>query len=620
MESHIAGGQWGSSMTTTWVSSEELAQQVEGQTLTTLFLEAVEAHPDHVALRWREPDGAWGEWTYGQLRDLVAKAVTGLREWGVGPGDRVVLMLRNVPEFSVLDLATVFCGATPISVYNSSAPEQIAYLAGHCGARAAIVEDIGFLERFLKVKDELPQLDHLGVVRDVDGLAGDDVIRWEQLIDHEPADLEASAQLVTPESLATVIYTSGTTGPPKGVMITHFNVAFTAESLLRAIGKPREELLGFRLVSYLPMAHIAERMTSHYAGLAAGYEVTCCPDLTQLSEYLREVRPNLLFSVPRVWEKIYAGVQAVLAADPEKKQKFDEGIEAAKPIALARSWGTATDEQNGMWDFLQAVAFQQVRELIGLDQVELAITGAAPIPSLLIEWFNALGVPLSEIYGMSESTGPMTWTATSIKPGTVGPAIPGCDVKLADDGEIICRGGNVFLGYLNDPEKSAETIDEDGWLHSGDIGQLDDDGYFKIVDRKKELIITAGGKNVSPANLEAALKTIPLIAQACAVGDNKPFIAALLVLDPEVAPAWARQRGIEFETLSDLAEHPEVVAEVERGLAEVMAPFSNAEKIKKFQILPGEWMPDSEELTPTAKLKRRGVHTKYSVEIDSFYS
>jgi long-chain acyl-CoA synthetase len=258
--------------------------------------------------------------------------------------------------------------------------------------------------------------------------------------------------------------------------------------------------------------------------------------------------------------------------------------------------------------------------MIGLDQVEYAITGAAPIPSFLIEWFNALGIPLSEIYGMSETTGPMTWTSRNIKPGTVGPAIPGCEVKLADDGEIICRGGNIFLGYLNDPERTAEAIDEDGWLHSGDIGEVDDDGYFKIVDRKKELIITAGGKNVSPANLEAALKTIPLIAQACAVGDDKPFIAALLVLDPEVAPVWAKQRGIEFETLADLAEHPEVVAEVERGMAEVMAPFSNAEKVKKFQILHVEWMPDSDELTPTAKLKRRGVHTKYADEIHAFYS
>jgi long-chain acyl-CoA synthetase len=273
-----------------------------------------------------------------------------------------------------------------------------------------------------------------------------------------------------------------------------------------------------------------------------------------------------------------------------------------------------------MWDFLQAVAFGPVRELIGLDQVEFAITGAAPIPAMLIEWFNGLGVPLSEIYGLSETTGPMTWTALRIKSGSVGPAIDGCEVALADDGEIICRGGNVFAGYLDDPERTAEAIDADGWFHSGDIGVIDEDGYVTIVDRKKELIITAGGKNISPANLEAALKTIPLIAQACVIGDNRPFVSALLVLDPEVAPAWARQRSIEFAGVADLAGHPDLVAEIDKGVAEAMAPFSRAEQVRKFTILPAEWLPDSEELTPTMKLKRRGVHTKYGEEIDALYT
>ncbi|MGH9117313.1 MAG: AMP-dependent synthetase/ligase [Acidimicrobiales bacterium] len=604
---------------TTWVTSEELAQDVEGQTLTTLFLATVEQHRDVVALRWRNDDGSWGEWTYGDYADRVARATTGLRELGVSPGDRIVLMFRNVAEFHVLDLATVFCGATPVSIYNSSSPEQITYLAGHCQAKGAFVENIDFLERFLKVKEEIPKLEWLGILDDPGGLAGPDVVTYDALLDHGPTDLVTAAQLVVPDTLATIIYTSGTTGPPKGVMINHFNVVFTAESLIRTIDKPREQLAGFRLISYLPMAHIAERMTSHYAGISAGYEVTCCPDLTQLAEFLRETGPNLVFGVPRVWEKLYAGVQAALAADPEKKQKFDEGVEAAKPIALARSRGEATDEQNEMWDFLQAVAFGPVRELIGLDQTEYAITGAAPIPSMLIEWFNALGVPLSEVYGLSETTGPMTLTVRRIKPGSVGPAIPGCEVALADDGEIICRGGNVFAGYLDDPARTAEAIDAEGWFHSGDIGQVDDDGYYTVVDRKKELIITAGGKNISPANLEAALKTIPIVAQACAIGDSKPFVAALLVLDPEVAPAWARQHGIEFGTLDDLADHPEVLAEIERGLEESMKPFNRAEQVKRFTILPGEWLPDSEELTPTMKLKRRGVHSKYAAEIDALY-
>jgi long-chain acyl-CoA synthetase len=604
----------------TWVTSEELAQDVEGQTLATMFLATVDGHGDAVALRWRNDDGSWGEWTYADYADRVARAVTGLRELGVSPGDRVVLMFRNVPEFHVLDVATVFCGATPVSLYNSSSPEQIAYLAGHCQAKGAFVENIDFLERFLKVREELPRLEWLGIRDDPGGLAGDDVVTLDALLDHEPADLRTAAQLVDPHTLATIIYTSGTTGPPKGVMINHFNLAFTAESLMRTVGLAPEELVGYRLVSYLPMAHIAERMTSHYAGIYRAYEVTCCPDVTQLGEYLRETHPNLVFGVPRVWEKIYAGVQAALAADPEKKQKFDEGIAAATPVAVARSWGEATDEQNQLWDFLQAVAFGPVRELIGLDQCEYAITGAAPIPAMLIDWFNALGVPLSEVYGLSETTGPMTLTVRRIKSGSVGPAIPGCEVKLADDGEIICRGGNVFTGYLDDPAKTAEAVDAEGWFHSGDIGTVDEDGYYRVVDRKKELIITAGGKNVSPANLEAALKTIPIVAQACAIGDNKPFVAALLVLDPEVAPAWATQHGIEFDTVEDLADHPAVREEVERGLDAAMGSFSRAEAVKKFTILHGEWLPDSEELTPTMKLKRRGVHAKYAAEIDALYT
>ena len=260
-----------------------------------------------------------------------------------------------------------------------------------------------------------------------------------------------------------------------------------------------------------------------------------------------------------------------------------------------------------------------MRAVLGLDQLVAAITGAAPIPVDILQFFRSLGVPLSEIYGMSESSGPMTWAPFKVRPGTVGPAIPGCEVTLADDGEVICRGGNVFRGYLNDPEKTSEALDDDGWLHSGDIGTFDEEGYLKIVDRKKELIITAGGKNISPANLEAALKSFPIIGQACVIGDNRPFISALIVLDSDVAPAWAKQHGIEADTLDELAEHPEVRAEIERNVAEANQRFSQVERIKKFALLGTEWQPDSDELTPTMKLKRRGIHQKYADEIEALY-
>jgi long-chain acyl-CoA synthetase len=535
----------------------------------------------------------------------------------VGKGDRVVLMMRNRPEFHVVDVAVAMLGATPISLYNSSSPEQVQYLTAHCGASAAIAEDLGFLERFLKVRSELPDLGALVVLEDPDGMAPEDVLRYDSLIDHEPADLDALARQVTPEDLATVIYTSGTTGPPKGVMLSHGNICWTIESYMPLL---QIEPVGFRVVSYLPMAHIAERMSSHYLALGGGYEVTTCPNPGDIAAYAREVHPEIMFGVPRVWEKIYATVQGALAADADRKQKFDEAVAAAIPLRLKKTRSPLTDEEQQTLDFLDEAAFKGVRDLMGLDQLKFAVSGAAPIPPEMLEWFVGIGLPMSEIYGMSENTGPLTWDPYEIKPGTVGRAMPGSEVELAEDGEVIARGGHIFQGYLNDPEKTKDALDADGWLHTGDIGEMDDEGYLRIVDRKKELIITAGGKNISPANLEAALKMIPLVGQACAIGDKRPFVSALVVLDTDVAPAWAQSRGLDASDLASLAEHPEVVAEIERGLGEVMAHFNNAERVKKVKILTEEWLPDSEELTPTSKLKRRGIHAKYEAEIEAIYS
>jgi long-chain acyl-CoA synthetase len=599
------------------ITRAELDEAAEGQTVPMRFLRTVAAHPDQVALRAKDGDG-WVEVTYREYADQVAVVTAALEAHGVGPGDRVVLMMRNIIDFHIVDMALLFRGATPISIYNSSAPEQVAYLAGHCKASMAVVEDVGFLERFLKVRDDLPALRTIAVLSDPDGTAGDDVLQRSDLFaGHEPADLEAATANCDPDSLVTVIYTSGTTGPPKGVMLTHRNIVWTAEGYLRLLDV---EPVGFRGISYLPMAHIAERMSTHYLGAMGGYEVTTCPDPGQIATYAREVHPQIMFGVPRVWEKIHAGVQAALSADPDKKRQFDEAVAAAVPIVERRTWGTASEEDLATWAFLDEVAFSGVRSLIGLDALEFALTGAAPIPAELIEWYRAIGVPLSEIYGMSESSGPMTWEPYKVKAGTVGVAFPGVDVFLAEDGEVCCRGGNVFLGYLDDPEKTAEALDPDGTLHSGDIGEIDDDGFVRIIDRKKELIITAGGKNISPANLETALKTLPLVGQVCAIGDGRPFVSALVVLDPEVAKAWAKEHGLEGASLEELAEHPDVVAEIERGVAEVMAPFNNAERVKKIKVLGEEWLPDSDELTPTSKLKRRGVHTKHAAEIEALYA
>ncbi len=590
-------------------------QVIEGENIPQQFLKTVAAHGDLVALRWKDDADAWHEMTYTQFADAVARAATGLAAQGLGRGDRLMLMIRNMPEFHVLDTAALFLGATAVSIYNSSSPEQIEYLCNDAGAKLAIVEDRGFYEAFAKVRQSLGTLDKLGIIREADDTGAD--FTYAELLSSDPIDLESAAQTAQPDDLATLIYTSGTTGPSKGVMIDHANVLWTVECLKRAFAL--ETFAGKRIVSYLPMAHIAERMMSHYQQLLVGYEVTCCPDATKIAEYAREVHPNIMFGVPRVWEKVYGGVQAALSLDPEKEKAVREAVEAAGPIAEKMTWGTATDEEIETYNFLDAVAFSTIRELVGLDQLEAAVTGAAPIPAEMLAWFRTIGVPLSEIYGLSETSGPMTWAPYKVKPGYVGHACPGIEVKLDEDGEVMCRGGNVFRGYLNQPEKTAEVLDDEGWFRSGDIGEFDDDGYLKIVDRKKELIITAGGKNLSPSNLEAALKMIPLVGQAIAIGDARPFVSALVVLDPDVAPGWAATNGIEG-SLEELAQHPDVIAEIEGQLVQVMAGFNNAERVKKIKVLGEEWLPDTDLLTPTSKLKRRGIHARYADEIEALYS
>ena len=600
------------------ITKADLDQRVEGQTICSRFLDTVEANPDLVALRARDDGDTWRSWTYGEYADRVSRAAAGLAALGVGPGDRVLLMMRNIPEFHVIDMAVAFLGATSISVYNSSPPDQVAYLAGHCKAKVAVVEDAEFLDRFLVVRDQLPQLDRLVLLDNPLGIVSPGVMPGADVFEgHATLDLHAALDDTTPDTLATVIYTSGTTGPPKGVMLTHYNVVWTAEGYLEVLDiNPT----GFRVISYLPMAHIAERMSSHYLALVAGFSVTTCPDPSQVAAYARDVRPQSMFGVPRVWEKIHAGVEAALGADPEAKARFDGAVAQAIPLVERRTWGSATEADEEKLAALDEAAFKGVRAKVGLDANEFAITGAAPIPAELITWYRAIGVPMSEIYGLSETTGPMTWAPHKVKPGAVGVAFPGVEVFLADDGEVCCRGGNVFAGYLDDPERTAEALDDDGTFHSGDIGVLDDDGYLRIVDRKKELIITAGGKNISPANLEAAMKTVPLVGQVCSVGDARPYMVALVVPDPELAPMWAKEHNIAYRDFADLAAKPELQAAIEEGIEESMARFSQAERVKRVAVLQQEWLPDSEELTPTSKLKRRTILAKYADQIDALYS
>ena len=402
-------------------------------------------------------------------------------------------------------------------------------------------------------------------------------------------------------------------------MITQYNIVYAIEMLKRSMASTFPDFAGLRTVSYLPMAHIAERDMSHYSGMGLGYDVYCCPDPAELTAYLKEVHPEILFGVPRVWEKINAGVNAALGADPERKAQFDDGVAAAAAIQAASFGRDRTDEEIATLQFLDEAAFANVRALVGLDALRVGVTGAAPIPNQVLEWYHAVGINLTEIYGLSETTGPLSWSPERNKIGSVGRACHGLEIKIAEDGEVLCRGGNVFQGYLNQPDKTAEAI-VDGWFHSGDIGELDDEGYLRIVDRKKELIITAGGKNISPANLEAELKAIPLIGQAAAIGDNRKFVSAILVLDPEATPVWAEANGKGGMSLVELAADPDVIAAVQAGVDAANEKFARVEQIKRFTLFGEEWLPDSEMLTPTSKLKRRGVNSRYADAIEAMYA
>src|SRR5215211_3904652 len=523
-----------------------------------------EAHSDRVAIRTKDDEFSC---TWGEYAERVQAVAAGLASLGVGKGDTVAIMMVNRPEFHFADAGAMHLGAVPFSIYNTYTPEQIQHLVNDADCSVAITEQ-AFADRLLAAKDGSDKLEQVVVV---DGDPPDGAMSFDELISQadDDFDFEAAWRAVEPEDLLTLIYTSGTTGQPKGVQITHANICETVRSFDEMIRFPD----GGRIVSYLPMAHVAERNVSHYLPMLCGFEITCCPDARKVIEYLPEVKPTWFFAVPRIWEKL----------------KADEEI------------------------------FANLRNHLGLDELEACNVGAAPTPPEVIEFFHALGIPLAELWGMSETTGAGTCNPRErIKIGSVGPAGPGIDVKLAEDGEVLIKGPVVMKGYRNLPDKTAETMTEDGFLKTGDIGEFDDDGYLKIVDRKKELIITAAGKNLSPANIEARLKQIPLVSQAIAIGDKRKYISALLTLDPEAAKSWAKQHDA-GDDLESLAENEELITEVQNGLDQANEELARVEQVKKFKILPVDWEPGGDELTPTMKLKRKPIVEKYAQEIDSLY-
>jgi long-chain acyl-CoA synthetase len=622
----------------------EIEHEIAGSTLLSAFADTVAKAPDALAHRWLA-DGAWQSLTYREVGERVRDAALGLAELGLRPGEFAVVWSRNRSEATIADYAVMHARGVPVFIYPTISADQAADLIGHCAASMVIAET-EFLPVLETIQSRLPRLRALVVLGDdadasqqadaspqgdaaqkadagrqtdagqradagreadaareaggaplADGTAA---LGWPDLLalgraaaERDPGAFDRSWRQVTPDTLATLIYTSGTTGRPKGVIITHHNARYAQEATERVI--PAADLAGpdgvSVLVSYLPMAHVTGRSCDHWAPMSRPITLAYCPDQQRLFEVAAQVHPTGLIGIPRVWEKLHAALRGVL---PDVTPAVVRALpEAARQAVLTR---------------------------VGLDQCRLATSGAAPIDPEIVEFFRALGVPLTEGWGMSELTNAATLASSSdARPGAVGRAFPGVEVRLAADHEVLVRGPLVMGGYYKDPELTVATIDPDGWLHTGDIGALDGDGFLRIVDRKKELIITSGGKNVSPALVEYELQRHPLIGQACAVGDRRNYVIALLVLDQETAAAWARAQGILFDSVAGLAAHPAVLAEVERGVAAANRRLARPEQVRRFALLPDEWTVATGELTPSQKRRRAVIIDRYATQIDALY-
>jgi long-chain acyl-CoA synthetase len=556
-------------------------------TVAEAFQKTAQRHPDRCALRLKDDELSI---TWAQYADKVRRTAAGLAGMGLGRGDAMGIMLTNRPEFHWFDAAALHLGATPFSIYNTYAPEQVEYQLQDAGVNIVITENA--------FADRIRGVEHVIVIDE-----GGEVESHAS----EEFDFEAAWRAVEPDDVLTLIYTSGTTGPPKGVELTHANLISAVKGFDQVIAFPDDG----RVVSWLPMAHIAERACSHYLPMLIGFTTTCCPDPRQVVAYLPEVKPTWFFAVPRIWEKLKAAIEAGVAAeqDAAKKQATEWALGVGlKKVRAEQDGGEVPEELAQEYAKADELVLSKIRARLGLDQIESVNVGAAPTPREVIEFFHAIGVPLAELWGMSETTGYGAVNPPDrIRIGTVGPAAPGAEIKLADDGEVLMRGPMVTSGYRNQPDKTREAIDDERWLHTGDVGEFDEDGYLKIVDRKKELIINAAGKNMSPANIEAKVKaSSPLIGQVIAIGDGKPYNVALIALDPDVKPAYPDP---------DAAQ-----AEVQRGVDAANEKLARVEQIKKFKVLPDEWQPGGDELTPTMKLKRKPIHEKYAEEIEALYA
>jgi long-chain acyl-CoA synthetase len=580
------------------------------RTLADLIVLAAQKHAQLPAIRFKRDD-AWVDVSYAELGVVVKELALGLAAIGIGRGDKVGILSHTRPEWTYSDFAVLCLGATTVPVYQTNSAEECQYVLSHSGAKAVILEDADQLAKIREVRDQLPDLEQ---IVSIEPLAEDDVITLDALREKGRSstdDFQQRVDAVEPSDIATYIYTSGTTGPPKGCVIDHENW----RNMLDMI--EAEDVLVEREVSYLflPLAHAFARLIELGAidiGATIAYWER---DPLKIIPNLMEVRPTYFPSVPRIFEKIYA----LSVANAPDKQQLEQAVQlGVKVRELQRQGNEVPADLQAAFDKADEEMYSKVRALFG-GNIKQAVTGAAPIAQEILEFFYASGVLVLEGWGMTEtSTAATINRREDFKFGSVGKAFPGVEIKIADDGEILVRGANIFRGYYKNEKATSETI-VDGWLHTGDIGRLDEDGFLYITGRKKDIIITAGGKNITPANLENWLKQNRYISQAVVYGDRRPYLTALITLDPEEIGPWAQQQGIDTTDPAELAKRDEVEAMVQDVVSQVNSRVGPVEQLKKFTILPADLSQETGELTPTLKVKRNVVYEKFASELDAMY-
>lgn len=574
------------------------------------------ARAEHPALYSRR-NGRWEPTTWREYRQQVRLAARALIALGVEPGNHVTIIGFNSAEWFIADIGAIAAGAIPAGIYTTNTADQCQYIAEHCEARVAFVENAEQLAKFRAVRDQLPQLRAIVVMNAEPD--GDDAISWRQFLalgmGVPEEKLEARLKGQHPDDTCTLIYTSGTTGVPKAVMLSHTNITWVLESAGAIVNiKPGDVVL-----SYLPLSHVAEQLFSLHNNVVLGCTIWFAESLEKLGDGLKAARPHHFLAVPRVWEKMQAKIEAVGAKNPPIKKKIAKW---AREQGLAGGYADQAGAARPMlYGIADKLVFSKVKQNLGFDRARTLITGAAPISKRTLEFFLSLGLPIAEVYGMSETTAIGTVShAGKYRTGKAGYVMPGVEMRIADDGEICMRGKHICKGYYKDAQATAETIDADGWLHTGDVGELDADGFLQITDRKKELIITAGGENIAPALVEGQIKSIGVVSQAVVIGDRRRYLSVLLTLDPEKIPETASLAGSAAKSPQEAADCARFSAYLQREIEGVNQRLARVQTVKKFAVLPNELSIDGGELTPTMKIKRKVISQKYASVIEGLYA